>query len=134
VPEVDATLAVAGKELLIVDDEVSTARALVALLRRDGHAVDTAVNGRQALDKLRTRSYDLILCDLRMPDLDGPGLYRALEHEQPHLCQRFIFLTGDILSQDARAFLEAAGVPYLAKPLRAMELRRVLRHIWQRVP
>jgi two-component system NtrC family sensor kinase len=134
VPEADATLTVASKKLLIVDDEAATAKALVTLLRRDGHTVDTAANGRQALEKLRLHSYDLILCDLRMPDLDGPGLYHVLEHEQPQVCQRFIFLTGDVLSPDARAFLDARSAPYLAKPLRAAELRRAVRHTLQREP
>jgi CheY-like chemotaxis protein len=93
----------------------------------DGHYVDTADNGRQALSILQTREYDLILCDLRMPDLDGPGLYRAIEAHQPHLLPRFIFLTGDTLSPDASSFLEQAGAPRLVKPFSAAEGRRVVR-------
>ena len=49
------------------------ASALARLLRRDGHTVETAANGRLALAMLEERAYDLILCDLRMPELDGPG-------------------------------------------------------------
>jgi CheY-like chemotaxis protein len=113
--------------ILIVDDEVGIARGLARLLRRDGHYVDTADNGRQALSILQTREYDLILCDLRMPDLDGPGLYRAIEAHQPHLLPRFIFLTGDTLSPDASSFLEQAGAPRLVKPFSAAEGRRVVR-------
>lgn len=112
--------------ILIVDDEVGIARGLARLLRRDGHSVDTADNGRQALGMLQTREYDLILCDLRMPDLDGPGLYRAVEAHQPHLLPRFIFLTGDTLSPDASSFLEQAGAPRLVKPFSAAEGRRVV--------
>ena len=65
-----------------MDDEPGIAKALTRLLRRDGHTVDTAANGRLALAKLQERAYDLILSDLRMPELDGPGLYRALAQQR----------------------------------------------------
>lgn len=113
--------------ILIVDDEAGIASGFARLLRRDGHAVDTANNGRQALSMLHTQEYDLILCDLRMPELDGPGLYRAVAHWQPHLLSRFIFLTGDTLSQDASEFLEQAGTPRLVKPFSSTEGRRLVR-------
>ena len=64
--------------ILVVDDEPAVVRALAHLLRRMGHEVDTAADGRLALEKLQTRAYDLILSDLRMPKCDGPGLYHAL--------------------------------------------------------
>ena len=108
-------------------------KALTRLLCRDGHTVDTAANGRLALMKLQTRTYDLILCDLRMPELDGPGLYRALETRYPQLCRRFIFLTGDTLNPDTQALCVQHGVPQLLKPYTAAELRRVIRQVLQAV-
>ena len=69
--------------ILLVDDEAGIAKAVPRLLRREGHTVDTAANGRLALAKLQERAYDLILCDLRMPELDGPGLYRTLAQHAP---------------------------------------------------
>jgi two-component system NtrC family sensor kinase len=137
-PAADATAPsedtpISGKDLLIVDDEAGTTKALVRVFRRDGHVPDTASNGREALDKLRSRSYDLILCDLRMPELDGPSLYRTLACERPHLQQRFIFLTGDTLSPEAKAFLDEAHAPYLAKPFRAAEIRRLVQQTLQRL-
>jgi CheY-like chemotaxis protein len=124
---------ISGKDLLIVDDETGTRKALVRVFHRDGHTLDTAANGREALDKLRSRSYDLILCDLRMPELDGPSLYRTLACERPHLQQRFIFLTGDTLSPEARTFLDDTRAPYLAKPFRAAEIRRIVQQALQRL-
>jgi CheY-like chemotaxis protein len=121
----------ATKAILVVDDESSIARALAHLLRRDGHTVDTAANGRLALAKLRTQMYDLLLCDLRMPELDGPGLYQALQHEHPHYLARIIFLTGDTLSPEARTFLEQVRVPRLSKPFRAAEVRRLILQVLQ---
>jgi DNA-binding NarL/FixJ family response regulator len=68
----------AGRELtaaiLVVDDEPAIVKALAYLLRRRGHAVDTAAQGHLALKKLQTRAYDLILRDLRMPECDGPAI------------------------------------------------------------
>lgn len=113
--------------LLIVDDEIGLAQGLARLLRRDGYSVDTASNGRQALARLETQEYHLLLCDLRMPELDGPGLYRAVALRWPHLLPRFVFLTGDALSPDTRDFLEQTGLPHLLKPFTAADGRRVVR-------
>src|SRR5262245_23088230 len=112
--------------ILLVDDEVSIARALARLLHRDGHTVETAANGRQALAKLQERSYDLIMSDWRMPELDGPSFYRALEQHYPHLCQRTIVLTGDTLSPEIHAFFTAYDVPRLIKPVTMAAVRRTI--------
>jgi CheY-like chemotaxis protein len=93
--------------------------------------VNTASNGRLALEKLEERAYDLILCDLRMPELDGPGLYRELERRAPDLLKHMIFLTGDTLSSETRLFLEKVDMPYLSKPFRAADVRRVVRQSLQ---
>lgn len=130
-PVPEALIPVAGKAILIIDDEAGIAAALASLLRRNGHHVDTASNGRLALEKLQGRAYDLILCDMRMPELDGPGLYRVLENHLPHLSRRVIFLTGDTLSPEIREFLEKAGGLRLDKPFRAAEVRRVVQQALQ---
>ena len=124
-----------GRELtaaiLVVDDEPGVVRALAYLLRRTGHEVDTAANGRFALEKLQSRTYDLILCDLRMPECDGPTLYHELQHRHPQFCQRLIFLTGDTLAPEAQAFLEEVGTPRLTKPCRAAQVRQVVQQVLQ---
>jgi CheY-like chemotaxis protein len=117
---------VEAKTILIIDDEPGITSALAYLLRRDGHTVETAANGRLGLARLKERTYDLILCDLRMPELDGPGFYRELEHSHPQLLQQVVFLTGDTLSPEAREFLAEAGVARLSKPFRAAEVRRAV--------
>src|SRR5262249_54997928 len=120
-----------AQAVLVVDDEPGIGSALAYLLRRSGYAVDTAANGRLALDKLQERTYDLILCDLWMPELDGPGLYREIEERYPQLGRRVVFLTGDTLSPEAREFLEKVGVARLSKPFRAAEVRRVVHQALQ---
>ncbi|MGE3539325.1 MAG: ATP-binding protein [Candidatus Tectimicrobiota bacterium] len=126
-----AAPSITGKTFLVVDDEVGTTKALVRLFHRDGHTVDTASNGHAALTRLQARDYDLILCDLRMPQLDGPGLYRLIAQAQPHLLPRFIFLTGDTLSPEAKNFLEDSHAPYLVKPFRAAAVRQLVQYTLQ---
>jgi two-component system NtrC family sensor kinase len=128
-PSADTDPAVRGHTILVVDDERSLTTGLVRLLERNGHTVDTAANGRLALTMLEARAYDLILCDVRMPELDGPSLYRILERQQPHLCQRLIFLTGDTLEPATQEFLEASGAPCLTKPFPIAEVRRAIQRV-----
>jgi CheY-like chemotaxis protein len=122
----EAPATVPSCTILLVDDEPGIVKGLTQLLRRDGHTIDAAANGRLALAQLQERAYDLILCDLRMPELDGPGLYRALEQHASPLCRRFIFLTGDTLSPEVAAFFAQSGVPRLTKPFTAAEVRRAI--------
>jgi CheY-like chemotaxis protein len=122
----EAQSIVPSSTILLVEDNPAIAKTLSRLLRRDGHVVDTVANGQLALVQLQTRPYDLILSDLRMPELDGPGLYRALEQRAPHLCRRFICFTGDVLSPEILAFLAQSGVPRLTKPFTAAAVRHAI--------
>jgi two-component system NtrC family sensor kinase len=118
--------AVGAQTILIVDDEPGIVRALTFLLRRDGHTVETATNGHLALAKCQEQDYDMILCDLRMPELDGPGFYRELQRRRSSLCQRVLFLTGDTLDPETQAFLEQVALPHLNKPFTAAMIRKAL--------
>jgi two-component system NtrC family sensor kinase len=122
----ETTAPIQGKRILVVDDEPEVAAVLSDMLSADGHEVETAENGAVALDKLRGRAYDLILCDLRMPELDGPGLYQELQRRDPQLCRRIIFLTGDVLSPRITEFLERTAAPKLGKPFALEEMRQVV--------
>ena len=102
--------------ILVIDDEPSVRRALTGLLRRDGYLVGTASNGQHALTQLQERPYDVIVCDLHMPDVDGPAFYAILTRQYPALRQRVIFLTGDPGSAASRRFLTQCGRPWLPKP------------------
>ncbi len=110
-------------KILLIDDEASFVRGLARLLHRDGYTVHTADNGQHALAQLRTQRYDVILCDLRMPALDGPTLYTLVQQQSPALCQRMIFVTGDTLNVESTAFLAQCGQPCLYKPCTAAEVR-----------
>lgn len=110
---------------LVVDDEPDLADLLAEILAQDGFEVEVADGGRSALDRLAGRDYDLVISDLRMPDMDGPALYRVLERDRPELAARMLFVTGDTLSPDASAFIEAVGRPVIEKPFDAGQIKRL---------
>ena len=110
--------------ILVVDDEPLVAGLMADVLVTEGHEVDIAKNGREALEKIAARSYDLIVSDLRMPELDGVGLYRELERRRPTLLGRLLFVSGTTEPPEYASFLEATHAPVLSKPFRLEDLRR----------
>jgi len=117
---------IARRRALVVDDESEIAELIAEMLNREGFAVEIAGNGEEALGELRKRSYDLVLSDVRMPDLDGPALLRRLQSEWPALAERLIFLTGDTLDLGAGSVLDGLGRPVIEKPISPDEVRRVV--------
>jgi CheY-like chemotaxis protein len=119
----------AGGAILLIDDELGVQKALKRLLQRRGHDVTIASNGREGLTALEAHSYEVILCDMRMPDLDGPGFYRELERRYPDLLSRTIFLTGDTLTQEAQVFFAQVDRPRLIKPFKIQDVWRVIEQV-----
>src|SRR5262249_23767461 len=93
-----------SRSILVVDDEAEIAQTLAEIIAQSGHQVEIAANGRVALERISERNYALILSDLRMPELDGPGLYRTLQARDAGWPSRMIFLTGDMLGAAAISF------------------------------
>ena len=117
---------ISERTVLIVDDDRDVAETLSDVLRLDGHHAEIVANGTLALEKLRDGRYDLILSDVRMPELDGPRFYTHLERRHPTFLRRVAFLTGDTLSPETTAFLERTRVPTMAKPFTLEQVRQVL--------
>jgi PAS domain S-box-containing protein len=117
---------IAGR-VLVVDDEVEIAQMVSEVLNRDHHEVSVACSGRQALEHLATHPADLILSDLRMPDLDGPGLHRELAAAAPDLARRMVFVTGDVLTPETARFLAETSLPVIEKPIDPYDLRLKVR-------
>jgi PAS domain S-box-containing protein len=129
--EVDAApaatpVAAHGTSILVVDDEGQVAEMVAELLRGEGHRVQTAADGIEALEKLEHASFDLVVSDLRMPRLDGPGLLREARRDHPALAKRFVFMTGDVLAAGTREFLESTQLPFITKPLASQEVLRAV--------
>jgi CheY-like chemotaxis protein len=120
-----------GGRVLVVDDEPGIAGILAEVLQLDGHEVETVGNGEAALSKLARGGYQLILSDIRMPELDGPSLYREIERRDPRLLRRMIFLTGDTLNPGTREFLDSTGAPCLSKPFTLRDVRAIVQRVLQ---
>jgi CheY-like chemotaxis protein len=118
-----------GLRILVVDDEPIIAQLIADVLGSEGYDVDTAPDGRVALDCVDRVAYDLILSDLRMPELDGLGFFRELEERRPDLARRFVFITGTSEHTDYQDLIEDVAAPVLTKPFDMDELLRVARNM-----
>ncbi len=121
------TEAVAGASILVVEDEAKLASAVADALRDAGYLVEHAADGEAALAKVKAQAFDLVICDLKMPRMDGKTFYKTLAAASPGLAKRVIFVTGDVAGTDAEAFLEESGCRWLAKPFRLADLLRAVR-------
>ena len=115
--------------ILIIDDEPAITKTLTRLLQRNGHEITTAANGYEGLSALQSHDYDVIFCDMRMAELDGPGFYDELAHHYPHLTSRLVFLTGDVMAPETLTFFDQVKRPRLVKPFKAAEVRRLIQEM-----
>jgi len=122
----------ADRRLLIVDDEPGIVDVLVEVLGGNGYTVETANNGAEALNRIASNRYDLIISDLCMPEVDGRKLYEAVHEKDPELASRIIFVTGDTVSNNSRAFLEKTGSTWLSKPFSIGEVEELVSNFLQR--
>jgi signal transduction histidine kinase/ActR/RegA family two-component response regulator len=112
-----------AESVLVVEDEPTVAQLIADVLSEDGYRVDVLLDSREALQRLENNRYQLVICDLKMPFLDGAGLYRALSRATSPSARRLLFVTGDTMSPRTLEFLKSTGVPYLAKPFLVEELK-----------
>jgi signal transduction histidine kinase/CheY-like chemotaxis protein len=122
-----ATDAFTGARALVVEDEPALALAVAEALGDAGFVVDRAADGEEGLSRVTTEPYDLVVCDLKMPRMDGMEFYRAMAAAAPALARRVVFVTGDVAGTEAERFLEETGCRWLAKPFRLGELLRAAR-------
>jgi signal transduction histidine kinase/ActR/RegA family two-component response regulator len=119
----DRPLAVSAGRILVVEDEPTVAQLIVDVLREEGHHAEAALDSREGLTRISRSEYDLVICDLRMPRLDGPAFYDALVQAGSPAREKILFITGDTLAPRTLEFLEPNGFPYLAKPFLVEELK-----------
>jgi signal transduction histidine kinase len=113
--------------LLVVEDDEVVRTMVVRVLEQAGYRVDTSSDGHDALEKIESADYDLIICDVRMPRLSGIELYRRLTSGDSGIRGKFLFITGDTVSAETIGFIEANSIPYLGKPFEIQELLKSVR-------
>jgi two-component system NtrC family sensor kinase len=114
------------RTILVVDDESEIRETLDDILSGARHRVITVGSGREALDRMAREHYDVILTDIRMPDLDGRALFQEIERRWPGRGRRVVFVTGDTLASTLRDFVFESGRPVIEKPFLPAEVRRVV--------
>ena len=130
----DAALSAwAGTRVLVLEDEPTVARLIADVLEDEGLHVDVLLDAREALDRADRVTYSLVICDMKMPELDGEHFYLTLARAKNPLHQRFLFVTGDVLAAHTRDFLERYNLPHVAKPFRVEELTDKIRSVLQAI-
>src|SRR3990167_3884434 len=119
-----------GKRILIVEDEDIIVDMIKSVLEEESNIVDIARNGKEALTIIGSNQYDIIVCDIKMPHMNGIALYNEIKTFNPDLIQRFIFITGD-LSTETIEFLKETGNEVITKPFKVEKLRTQINSIFE---
>jgi len=108
-------------QLLLIDDEELLARAIQRGLR-SRYDVQVATSGEEGIALALGGSFDVVLCDLMLPDVDGMGIRARLLAERPELAERMLFMTGGAFTKEAEEFLQAMGPRVIRKPFSMPDL------------
>jgi DNA-binding NtrC family response regulator len=111
--------------ILVVDDDESIRKVLAAILEDNGYAVDTAKNGKEAIEKSKVRFYNLALIDIRLPDIEGTQLLKKIERTTPKM--RKIIITGYPSLQNAVEALNKGADAYVLKPFDIDDILRTIK-------
>ena len=120
------------KNILLVDDDVDLAQALKELLEAHNFLVTSAHNGAEALKEVMAMDFDVIICDMMMPQMPGDMFYLAVQKTKPELCRRFLFITGHGDNPKVDAFLKSNDGLVVFKPVMAQELVRMMQLVMKR--
>lgn len=116
--------------ILVVDDEEMARTNIEHVMRKEGHEVETAVNGKEALEKLSGREFNLVVTDLKMDAIDGIQLIESIKRTSP--LTDVIMVTGHATVDSAVNALTKGAADYLTKPFKLDELRSTVRKILER--
>jgi CheY-like chemotaxis protein len=116
-------------KVLVIDDEESLAQAVRRFLAND-HEVEALTNGREALERILAGTrYDVILCDLMMPQMTGMEVHEAILRIDPSQARRMVFLTGGAFTQSAREYIESVPNQRIEKPFDLKALRALVNEL-----
>lgn len=106
-----------SKSILLLEDDVELTEALTAILEMQNYYVKVVHRGVDGLREIAALDFDVIICDMVMPGLPGDMFYLAVQKLKPHLCSRFLFITGHKGNPSVSSFLSKVNQPVLYKPL-----------------
>ncbi|WP_068111128.1 response regulator [Tropicimonas marinistellae] len=109
--------------ILVVDDEPDVADLNGEILERVGYEVSVVYSGAEAIDALASQTFDCVLCDLNMPDIDGREVFEHIRREHAAKPTQIGIVTGDTMGRASQTFLLESGRPYIEKPVSPEELR-----------
>jgi len=115
-----------GSNILILDDEANIREVLSKALQKRGYHVDAVQNGEVGLRYILMKKYELILCDIRMPDFNGIDFYKIVESNDASAAKRIIFITGDTANKATYSFIEEHHIKYLDKPFELNDVLKIM--------
>ena len=130
-PETGKFSSISPKSILLIDDEEAILEILTEMLEQYGHRVVAVVNAQTALEKLSSDTYDLMLCDMKMPGMSGQQFYSEVKKINTDLADRIIFATGDTVSRGTLEFLQNTRNRYIGKPFRLEELLMLINEFFE---
>ena len=110
--------------ILVGDDELIVQQFLTGVLTEEGHEVELIHNGDDALQRIGSEDYNVILLDVKLPGMNGIDLYKHTQKTAKSLARRVVFITGDVMATDTMAFLSKTSAPYITKPFDAKQPKK----------
>jgi CheY-like chemotaxis protein len=120
------------RKILILDDDPTLVNLTRMMLEKNGYEVETVSDGVQGIKKILVSDYSVILCDMVMPNLAGDMFYMAVERVKPHLCKRFLFMTGQSGDRKIDEFIRKVRGLILWKPFQSHVLMESIQAIEQK--
>jgi DNA-binding response OmpR family regulator len=120
------------KHILMLDDETALTDELAPFFEYNGYKLVAVTNGVDGLKQIMARDFSAIICDMMMPSLPGDMFYRAVERTKPHLCKRFIFITGFKGNREIEEFIRRVSGIMLWKPFQTFELLDAIKMVLQK--
>lgn len=114
-------------QYLIVDDEAFNLEFMTAVFS-DEASISTACDGKEALKMLVDNDFDIIICDVQMPRLNGVDLFKKMKSDNSEACEKFIFCTGNA-NNDFRTFCSQNAIPFCEKPIELKSLKDTVHQI-----
>jgi DNA-binding NtrC family response regulator len=126
----DSTLSFAPsakkRKVLLLEDDVQFKEIMNEFLQSNGFEVVAVQNGVEGVHEVLAGDFEVVLCDMMMPTLPGDMFFRAVERMRPHLCDRFIFMTGHRGSPKVNDFIRSVNGTILSKPFQVEDLLEMI--------